>query len=49
MIKKLFGKKLKIRKSKKLEITTTTKNLNKKEGIMLLPKLNLLLLILSGY
>tara|TARA_A100001011_G_scaffold102489_1_gene108171 strand:+ start:1517 stop:1786 length:270 start_codon:yes stop_codon:yes gene_type:complete len=49
VIKKLFEKKLKINKSKIFAIKITTKNLNKKEGIMLLPRLNLFLVILSGY
>ena len=48
VIKKLFWKKLNISKSKKLAIAITIKNLNKKEGIVLLSKLNLFFEILSG-
>ena len=48
-MKKLFWKKLKIRKSKKLATATTIKNLNKKEGIVLLPNLKLFLKMFSEY
>ena len=48
-IKKLLWKKLKIRKSKKLVTATTIKNLNKKEGIVLLPNLKLFLELFSEY
>ena len=41
VIKKLFWKKFKISKSKKFAIAITIKNFNKKEGIALLPKVNL--------
>ena len=48
-IKKLFWKKLKIRKSKKFAIAITIKNLNRKEGIVLFPNLRFLLEMLSRY